>query len=181
MRFQRSDDRRKGQRPCGVIGGSPSVCGFSKKRRRFSLILAPGAFAQFTYRESLREIEACLGAAPDKLYHLGFRARTVAHSTLADANETRDWHIYFDLAQVLIHEARKLYAGDSFGIDLKQTAYALDSTTIDLCLSLFHWAHFRSNKAAIKLHTFLDPRGEHSDLHPDDRWEGPRRKTSSMS
>jgi transposase len=83
----------------------------------------------------------------------------VARSTLADANETRDWHIYFDFAQVLIHEARTLYAGDSFGIDLKQTVYALDSTTIDLCLSLFPWAHFRSNKAAIKLHTLLDLRG----------------------
>ncbi len=117
------------------------------------------AFAQLTYRESLRDIEACLGAVPEKLYHLGFRSRTVARSTLADANEVRDWHIYADFAQVLIHQARKLYAGDSFGIDLKQTVYALDSTTIDLCLSLFPWAHFRSTKAAIKLHTLLDLRG----------------------
>ncbi len=117
------------------------------------------AFAQLTYRESLRDIEACLSAVPEKLYHLGFRSRAVARSTLADANETRDWHIYADFAQVLIHEARTLYAGDSFGIDLSQTVYALDSTTIDLCLSLFPWAHFRSTKAAIKLHTLLDLRG----------------------
>jgi hypothetical protein len=117
------------------------------------------AFAQLTYRESLRDIEACLGAVPEKLYHLGFRTRAVARSTLADANEVRDWHIYADFAQVLIHEARRLYAGDSFGIDLKQTVYALDSTTIDLCLSLFPWAHFRHTKAAIKLHTVMDLRG----------------------
>ena len=117
------------------------------------------AFAQLTYRESLRDIEACLGAVPEKLYHLGFRTRSVARSTLADANETRDWRIYADFAQVLIHEARKLYAGDSFGIDLDETLYALDSTTIDLCLSVFPWAHFRRTKAAVKLHTLLDLRG----------------------
>ncbi|MQA92348.1 MAG: IS4 family transposase [Gemmatimonas sp.] len=117
------------------------------------------AFAQLTFRESLRDIEACLGAIPEKLYHLGFRTRTVARSTLADANETRNWQIYADFAQVLIHQARKLYAGDSFGVDLRETVYALDSTTIDLCLSLFSWAHFRRTKAAIKLHTLLDLRG----------------------
>jgi hypothetical protein len=117
------------------------------------------AFAQLTYRESLRDIEACLGAVPEKLYHLGFRTRAIARSTLADANEARDWRVYADLAQVLIHQTRHVYAGDSFGIDLNQTVYALDSTTIDLCLSLFPWAHFRSTKAAIKLHTLLDLRG----------------------
>jgi hypothetical protein len=116
------------------------------------------AFAQLTYRESLRDIEACLNAAPERLYHLGFRGN-VSRSTLADANENRDWRIYADFAQVLIHEARQLYADDSFGIELKQTVYALDSTTIDLCLSLFPWAHFRRTKAAIKLHTLLDLRG----------------------
>jgi transposase len=117
------------------------------------------AFAQLTYRESLRDIEACLGAVPEKLYHLGFRTRTIARSTLADANETRTWRIYADFAQVLIGEARKLYASDSFGVELERTVYALDSTTIDLCLSLFPWAHFRQTKAAIKLHTVMDLRG----------------------
>lgn len=117
------------------------------------------AFAQLTYRESLRDIEACLGAIPERLYHLGFRTRTIARSTLADANETRTWRIYADFAQVLIDQARKLYATDSFGVELTQTVYALDSTTIDLCLSLFPWAHFREAKAAIKLHTVLDLRG----------------------
>ncbi len=117
------------------------------------------AFAQLTYRESLRDIEACLGAVPEKLYHLGFRARSIRRSTLADANERRDWRIYADFAQVLIHQARQLYANDSFGLDLEQTVYALDSTTIDLCLSLFPWAHFRKTKAAIKLHTLMDLRG----------------------
>jgi hypothetical protein len=117
------------------------------------------AFAQLTYRESLRDIEACLGAVPEKLYHLGFRSRTIARSTLADANETRTWRIYADFAQVLIAQARRLYASDSFGVELERTVYALDSTTIDLCLSLFPWAHFRRTKAAIKLHTLLDLRG----------------------
>ncbi len=116
------------------------------------------AFAQLTYRESLRDIEACLGAMPDRLYHMGFRS-TLSRSTLADANEKRNWRIYADFAQVLIHEARRLYAHESFGPDLDQTVYALDSTTIDLCLSLFPWAHFRSTKSAIKLHTLLDLRG----------------------
>jgi IS4 transposase len=117
------------------------------------------AFAQLTYRESLRDIEACLGAVPEKLYHLGFRTRSIRRSTLADANERRDWRIYADFAQVLIHQARKLYAEEPFGLDLRQTVYALDSTTIDLCLSLFPWASFRTTKAAIKLHTLLDLRG----------------------
>lgn len=99
-----------------------------------------------------------MGAVPERLYHMGFRG-AVSRSTLADANEKRDWRIYADFAQVLIHEARQLYGGDSFGVDLEQTVYALDSTTIDLCLSLFPWAHFRSTKGAIKLHTLLDLRG----------------------
>lgn len=116
------------------------------------------AFAQLTYRESLRDIASCLGAVQQKLYHLGFRGR-VLRSTLADANEHRDWRIYADFAQVLIAEARRLYAGEEFGVRLKQTVYALDSTTIDLCLSLFPWATFRQQKAAVKLHTLLDVRG----------------------
>jgi hypothetical protein len=116
------------------------------------------SFAQLTFRESLTDIEICLRSRRDQLYHLGFRS-TVAHSTLADANRTRDWRIYADLAQVLIRRARKLYADDSLGIELNQTIYALDSTTIDLCLSLFPWARFRSTKAAVKLHTLLDVRG----------------------
>lgn len=116
------------------------------------------AFAQLTYRESLRDIEACLNAAPERLYHMGIRG-TVSRSTLADANERRDWRIYSDFAQVLIREARDLYAGDSLGFDLAETVYAFDSTTIDLCLSVFPWARFRSEKAGIKLHTLLDLRG----------------------
>ena len=116
------------------------------------------SFAQITYRESLRDIEACLGACPSKLYGMGLRG-AVAKSTLADANERRDWRIWFDLAAVLIRRARKLYAEDDFGLDLKNTVYALDSTTIDLCLSLFPWADFRSTKAAVKMHTLLDLRG----------------------
>ena len=116
-------------------------------------------FAQLTYRESLRDIEACLGAIPERLYHLGFRAPTIARATLADANETRDWRIYADFAQVLIHEARRLYTGEGLGLDLDQTVYALDTTTIDLCLALFPWARFRKRKGAIKLHTLLDLQG----------------------
>jgi hypothetical protein len=116
------------------------------------------AFAQLTYRESLRDIETCLLANQTKLYSMGFRA-PVKRSTLADANEGRDWHIWADLAALLIKRARKLYCNDSFGIDLDNTVYALDATTIDLCLSLFPWAPFRSTKAAIKLHTLLDLRG----------------------
>ena len=130
------------------------------------------AFAQLTYRESLRDIEACLTAQPAKLYPMGFRS-PVRRSTLAEANESRDWRIYAELARRLTLQARKLYAQQSLGVDLDATAYALDSTTIDLCLSLFPWAHFRSTKSAvtgvpgdrssslgwIKMHTLLDLRG----------------------
>ncbi len=116
------------------------------------------SFAQLTYRESLRDIEACLRAAEPKLYHMGIRGK-VSRNTLANANQVRDWRIYEDLAQVLIARARKLYVRDSFGIDLGHTVYALDSTTIDLCLSLFPWADFRKHKGAVKLHTLLDLRG----------------------
>ena len=115
-------------------------------------------FAQLTYRESLRDIESCLRFMRPKLYHMGFRG-SISKSTLADANNQRDWHIYADFAQVLIHRARKLYLHEPFGVELKQAAYALDATTIDLCLSLFPWARFRQNKAAVKLHTLLDLRG----------------------
>ena len=116
------------------------------------------AFAQLTYRESLRDIEACLRVQSSKLYHLGFRS-PVARNTLANANATRDWRIYCDFAQSLIGTARRLYADEAFGLDLKDTVYALDATTIDLCLSVFPWAPFRSTKAAVKLHTLLDLRG----------------------
>jgi hypothetical protein len=117
------------------------------------------AFAQLTYRESLRDIECCLRAMQGKLYHMGIRGK-VSRSTLADANETRDWRIYSDFAQVLIHEARQLYIDDDFGLELEDTVSALDSSTIDLCLSVFPWARFRQTKAAIKLHTLLDLRGD---------------------
>jgi Transposase DDE domain/Domain of unknown function (DUF4372) len=116
------------------------------------------AFAQLTYRESLRDIETCLSAQPAKLPHTGFRG-PVRRSTLADANETRDWRIYAEFAQRLIAQARRLYIGESLLGDLDNTIYALDSTTIDLCLSLFPWAHFRTTKAAVKMHTLLDLRG----------------------
>ena len=116
------------------------------------------AFAQITYRDSLADIEVCLRSRQDQLYRLGFRS-TIAHSTLADANSSRDWRIYHDLSQGLIARARRLYASESFGAELEQTVYALDSTTIDLCLTLFPWARFRSTKAAVKLHTLLDLRG----------------------
>ena len=116
------------------------------------------AFAQLTYRESLRDIEACLGAAGPKLYHMGFRGR-ITRTTLADANERRDWRIYSDFAMVLIGEARELYAGDPFGVNLKSTAYALDATIIDLCLSVFPWAKFRSAKGGVKASVLLDLRG----------------------
>jgi hypothetical protein len=115
-------------------------------------------FAQLTYRDSLADIEVCLRSRQDQLYRLGFRS-TVAHSTLAAANRQRDWRIYHALAQGLITRARRLYAEESFGVELEQTVYGLDSTTIDLCLSLFPWARFRSTKAAVKLHTLLDLRG----------------------
>jgi len=116
------------------------------------------AFAQLTYRESLRDIEACLRSLQGKLYHIGFRGQ-VSRSTLADANENRDWRIFADFAQVLIGMARPLYAHDPIGVDLEQTLYALDSSTIDLCLSLFPWARFRKHKAAVKMHTLLDLHG----------------------
>ncbi len=116
------------------------------------------AFAQLTYRESLRDIEACLRSQAAKLYHMGFRS-TVARNTLANANAVRDWRIHADFAQSLIGIARRLYAKDSFGVDLANTVYALDATTIDLCLSVFPWAPFRSTKAAVRMHTLLDLRG----------------------
>ena len=116
------------------------------------------AFAQLTYRESLRDIEVCLSAQSAKLYHMGLR-QAINRSTLADANEARDWRIHAEFAQRLIEQARKLYAGDSVGIELENTTYALDSTTIDLCLSLFPWALFRTTKSAVKMHTLLDLRG----------------------
>jgi hypothetical protein len=116
------------------------------------------AFAQLTYRESLRDIEACLSAQTAKLYHMGLR-EPVRRSTLADANESRDWRIYAEFAQRLIAQARRLYASESLGVDLTNSVYALDSTTIDLCLSVFPWAHFRSTKSAVKMHTLLDLRG----------------------
>ena len=116
------------------------------------------AFAQLTYRESLRDIQACLRVAQPKLYHMGFRGK-ISRNTLANANQVRDWRIYADFAQVLIGIARPLYAKDDFGLELEQTVYALDSTTIDLCLSLFPWATFRKRKGAVKLHTLLDLHG----------------------
>ena len=116
------------------------------------------AFAQLTYRESLRDIEASLSAQRAKLYHMGFR-EPVRRSTLADANELRDWRIYAEFAQRLIAQARRLYASESLDVDLANSVYALDSTTIDLCMSVFPWAHFRSTKSAVKMHTLLDLRG----------------------
>ncbi len=115
-------------------------------------------FAQLTYRDSLRDIEICLNSFKSKLYHVGIRG-SIARTTLAQANQNRDWRIYADFAQVLIAHARQRYATDSFGLELDQTVYAFDSTTIDLCLALFPWAHFRRNKAAVKLHTLIDLRG----------------------
>jgi len=116
------------------------------------------AFAQLTYREGLRDIEACLRVAKDKLYHMGIRSK-VSRNTLSNANMVRDWRIFADFGQKLIAEARTLYTNEDFGVDLDETIYALDSTTIDLCLSLFPWAHFRKNKGAVKMHTLLDVRG----------------------
>lgn len=116
------------------------------------------AFAQLTYRESLRDIECCLRAMQNKLYHIGIRGR-VSRSTLSYANESRDWRIYCDFAQILIKEARSLYANDDFGLELKETVYALDASTIDLCISVFPWARFRQSKSAVKMHTLLDLRG----------------------
>jgi len=116
------------------------------------------AFAQMTFRESLRDIQACLRSKQNKLYHMGIRGQ-VSRNTLANANNQRDWRIYADLVMILIHRARELYINDPFGIDLDNTVYALDSTTIDLCLAMFPWARFRKNKGAVKLHTLLDLRG----------------------
>jgi len=116
------------------------------------------AFAQLTFRESLRDIEACLRTTPQKLYHMGIRS-TVSRNTLANANAVRDWRIYCEFAYALIRTARRLYAAEPLAVDLANTVYALDSTTIDLCLSLFPWADFRSTKAAVKMHTLLDLRG----------------------
>ena len=116
------------------------------------------AFAQLTYRESLRDIETCLSVQASKLYHMGLR-EPIRRSTLADDNESRDWRIYADLAQRLLAQARKLCATEDLGLDLTNTVYALDSTTIELCLSVFPWAHFRTTKAAVKMHTLLDLRG----------------------
>ena len=132
----------------------------NRRTRRFSCLdqFLCMAFAQLTYRESLRDIEICLRAMGSKLYHAGIRGN-VSRSTIADANESRDWRIYADFAAVLIAQARPLYARDDFGVALEQTAYAFDSTTIDLCLSLFPWAAFRKRKGAVKLHTLLDLRG----------------------
>ena len=134
-------------------GGNRRWRGFSCRDQFFAL-----GFAQLTFRESLRDVEICLRALGPKLYHAGFRGK-VSRSTLADANRRHDWRIYADFAQVLIRRARKLYAQEPLGVELKQTIYALDSTTIDLCLSLFPWARFRRRKGAIKLHTLLDLRG----------------------
>jgi hypothetical protein len=134
-------------------GGHQRSRGFSCRDQFLCL-----AFAQLTYRESLRDIETCLRALEPKLYHAGFRGK-VSRSTLADANRAHDWRIWSDFAQVLIARARQLYANDPLGIELEQTVYALDSTTIDLCLSLFPWARFRRRKGAVKLHTLLDVRG----------------------
>jgi hypothetical protein len=134
-------------------GGDCRPRGFSCRDQFLCL-----AFGQLTFRESLRDIETCLRAVSEKLYHAGFRGR-VSRSTLADANTAHDWRIFADFAQVLIARARQLYSADEFGTTLEQTAYALDSTTIDLCLSLFPWARFRRRKGAVKLHTLLDLRG----------------------
>jgi Domain of unknown function (DUF4372)/Transposase DDE domain len=134
-------------------GGNRRLRGFSCRDQFLSL-----AFAQLTYRESLRDIETCLRALEPKLYHAGFRGR-ISRSTLADANRAHDWRIYADFAQVLIRRARQLYASEPLGMELDQTVYALDSTTIDLCLSLFPWAPFRKRKGAVKLHTLIDLRG----------------------
>ena len=132
----------------------------NRRARKFSCLdqFLCMTFAQLTYRESLRDIKTCLYALPKKLYHAGFRG-VIARSTLADANKNRDWRIYADLAQILIVRARHLYQDDGFGVQLKHTAFALDSTTIDLCLTLFAWARFRRHKAAIKLHALIDLRG----------------------
>jgi len=141
------------QKCVGRYSGDANLRGFSCWDQYLAMV-----FAQLTYRESLRDIEACLGAMRGKLYHMGIRGR-VRRSTLADANDAHDWHIYADFAQVLIAIARPLYATEPMGVELDRSLYALDSTTIDLCLSLFPWARFRRSKAAVKMHTLLDLRG----------------------
>lgn len=145
--------RREFNACVGKYGGDSRTRGFSCRDQFLCL-----SFAQLTFRESLRDIETCLRAMGPKLYHAGFRGQ-VSRSTLADANRAHDWRIYADFAQVLIRRARKLYAQEPLAVDLAQTVYALDSTTIDLCLSLFPWAKFRRRKGAVKLHTLLDLRG----------------------
>jgi Transposase DDE domain/Domain of unknown function (DUF4372) len=144
---------REFRRCVARYGGDVRPRGFSCWDQYLSM-----AFAQLTYREGLRDIEACLRSLGGKLYHMGFHSR-VARSTLADANDAHDWRIYADFAQVPIRVARPLYASDPIGLDLDHSLYALDSTTIDLCLSLFPWARFRKNKAAVKMHTLLDLHG----------------------
>jgi len=144
---------REFRRCVARYGGDARLRGFSCWEQYLSM-----AFAQLTYRDGLRDIEACLRSLGGKLYHMGFRGR-VARSTLADANDAHDWRIYADFAQVLIRIARPLYASDPIGVELDQSLYALDSTTIDLCLSLFPWAKFRQRKAAVKMHTLLDLHG----------------------
>jgi len=141
------------RRCVAAYGGEHKVKSFSCLEQFLCL-----SFAQLTYRESLRDIEACLRAQSDKLYHMGIRSR-ISRSTLAEANEARDWRIHAAFAQRLIGMARKLYVDEPFGVDLKETVYALDATTIDLCLSVFPWAPFRTTKAAVKMHTLLDLRG----------------------
>jgi hypothetical protein len=133
------------------------------------------AFAQLTYRESLRDIEACLRAQQQKLYHMGIRG-TVAKSNLADANEQRAWHIYADLAHSLIITARQLYSSEPLGVELQQTVYALDATTIDLCLSMFPWAPFRPNQGGNQTAYASGSKGQHSHIHLHHRWYGPRRE-----
>ena len=144
---------REFRRCVARYGGDARPRGFSCWDQYLSM-----AFAQLTYRDGLRDIEACLRSLGGKLYHMGFHGR-VARSTLADANDSHDWRIYADFAQVLIRLARPLYASDPIGVELEQSLYALDSTTIDLCLSLFPWAKFRKHKAAVKMHTLLDLHG----------------------
>ena len=128
------------------------------------------AFAQLTYRESLRDIEASLSAQPAKLYSMGFRS-PVRRSTLAEANESRDWRIFAELAKRLMIQARKLYGDEELGMELNAAAYALDSTTIDLCMSLFPWAHFRTTKSAVKMHTLLDLAWQHTCIYPHIHWQ----------
>jgi hypothetical protein len=144
---------REFRRCVARYGGDARPRGFSCWDQYLSM-----AFAQLTYRDGLRDIEACLRSLGEKLYHMGFHGR-VSRSTLADANECHDWRIYADFAQVLIGIARPLYAGDPIGVDLAHSLYALDSTTIDLCLALFPWAKFRKHKGAVKMHTLLDLHG----------------------